>query len=247
MKLFVHLFVLLGFSTSLFAQTGNPADTEVWEPEPPVVTPGEGTDPPSDAIILFDGSDLEEWIVPGETSWKIQSGVVTIVPSEKHRKSPTAIESKRTFGDFQLHLEWRTPAEVRGGGQRRGNSGVIIQGRYEVQVLDNYNNRTYANGQAASVYKQHIPLVNACREPGAWQRYDIVFKAPRFEEDGTLLTPAYVTVLHNGVLVQNHTEIQGSIKFIGLPRYEPHPLKQSLKLQDHGDAVSYRNIWIREL
>ena len=233
--------------TNSRGQDKDPRLTEVWDPEPVRVTPGEGTAPPSDAIILFDGENMDAWHIPGETEWIIHEGMVSVVPSEKHRKSPVSITSRQSFGDFQLHLEWKTPAEVRGGGQRRGNSGVIIQGRYEIQVLDNYQNRTYANGQAASVYKQHIPLVNACRPPGEWQCYDIVFRAPRFRENGSLISPAYVTVLHNGVLVQNHTEIEGSIRFIGLPGYEPHPLKQSLKLQDHGDAVSYRNIWLREL
>ena len=157
-----------------------------------------------------------------------------------------AIRTRQAFGDCQLHIEWRTPAEVKGEGQERGNSGVFLQERYEVQVLDSWNNRTYSNGQAASIYKQYIPLVNASRRPGEWQTYDIFFRAPRFTPDSTLVSPGYVTVVHNGVLVQDHVELKGVTVYRGAPFFEAHG-PEPLMLQDHGTPVSYRNIWIREL
>jgi len=222
---------------------GDPVSTEVWEPEPRVVTPGFGTGPPSDAVVLFDGADLDAWQHEDGTpaSWRVEGDVVTVVAGAG------AIETKQAFGDIQLHLEWRTPAMVDGDGQGRGNSGVFLQKRYEIQVLDSFRNRTYSNGQAASVYKQAIPLVNASRGPGEWQAYDIVYRAPRFAPDGTVLTPAVVTVFHNGVLVQNHVELAGRTVFIGPPSYEPHAAREPLMLQDHGNPVSFRNIWVREL
>jgi hypothetical protein len=157
------------------------------------------------------------------------------------------IKSKQGFGDCQLHIEWRTPAIVKGEGQGRGNSGIFFMGLYELQVLDNYNNVTYSNGQAGSIYKQRMPLVNASRKPGEWQTYDVVFTAPRFNEDGTVKAAARITVLHNGVLVQNNIEIWGATEYIGTPGYTKHADKLPFILQDHGDAVSYRNIWVREL
>ena len=236
----------LGLAAFAFAQEarrGNPADTEVWEPEPVAVAPGAGGAPPSDAIVLFDGSDLGQWQHRdgSDVQWSLEDGVVTVV------RGTGDIVTRDAFGDIQLHVEWRTPEIIEGGGQGRGNSGIIIQQRYEVQVLDSWENRTYSNGQAASIYKQHIPQVNASRPAGEWQSYDIVFTAPRFAHDGSLTTPAYVTVLHNGVLVQNHVEIAGPVRFIGETSYEPHPLKQPLQIQDHGNPVSFRNIWVREL
>ena len=222
---------------------GDPAATEVWEPEPVAVAPGTGGAPPSDAIVLFDGSNLDQWQHRdgSDVQWSVEDGAVTVV------RGTGDIITRELFGDIQLHVEWRTPAIIEGEGQGRGNSGIIIQQRYEVQVLDSYENRTYSNGQAASIYKQHIPEVNASRPPGEWQSYDIFFTAPRFADDGSLTTPAYVTVVHNGVLVHNDVEIAGPTRFIGEPSYEPHPLKQPLQLQDHANPVSFRNIWVREL
>jgi len=221
----------------------DPKLTEVWKPVPPVVMPGIGTRPPSDAIVLFDGKDLSGWekTAGGPAKWTVSGGVMTVA------KGSGDIRTRAAFGDCQLHLEWRSPAIIQGEGQDRGNSGVFLQGRYEVQVLDSYANATYSNGQAASIYKQHIPLVNASRKPGEWQTYDIFFRAPRFREDGTVLVPGFITVLHNGVLVQDHVEIKGTIAYRGPPAYAKHGAKEPLVLQDHGSPVSYRNIWIREL
>jgi hypothetical protein len=157
------------------------------------------------------------------------------------------VKTKKGFGDCQIHIEFRTPAKVESQGQGRGNSGIFIMGKYELQVLDNYNNTTYVNGQAGSIYKQLPPLVNACRPPGEWQTYDIIFTAPRFSADGRLQSQARITVLHNGILVQNNQAIWGGTEYIGIAEYKPHSMKESLVLQDHGDAVSFRNIWIREL
>ncbi len=236
------------FVISAFAQTdpGNEPDpklTEVWEHEPRLVTPGAKNKPPSDAIVLFDGKNLSEWQGKdgGEVKWKVDKGALTVV------KGAGEIMTRRAFGDVQLHIEWRTPEKVSGEGQGRGNSGVFLQKRYEVQVLDSYNNRTYSNGQAGSIYKQHIPLVNASRAPGEWQTYDIIFVAPRFKADSTLETPGRLTVFHNGVLIQNNAELRGGTVYRGQPSYRWHALKEPLQLQDHGNAVSYRNIWIREL
>jgi hypothetical protein len=222
---------------------GNPKLTEVWEPVPAIVTPGVGSAPPSDAIVLFDGKDLSAWEHENGSApkWTIADGAVTIV------KKTGGLKTKRPFGDCQLHVEWRAPSKIEGSDQGRGNSGVFLQSRYEVQVLDSYENRTYSNGQVASIYKQHIPLVNACRKPGEWQTYDIVFSVPRFSDDGKVVKPGYVTVIHNGVLALNHVELKGSTAYIGQPAYKRHSLKEPLMLQDHENPVSYRNIWIREL
>ncbi len=216
--------------------------TERWQPEPEVVIPGEQGRPPSDAIVLFDGDDLDQWVAAsgGAPSWRVEDGALTVLPRSGD------ILTREHFGDVQLHIEWRTPAEVKGEGQGRGNSGVFLMERYEVQVLDSFDNPTYANGQAASVYKQHIPLANASRAPGQWQTYDIIFMAPRISSNGSLLHPATVTVLHNGVLVQNHAVIAGQTVYVGAPGYEAHG-EAPLRLQDHGNPVSYRNIWVRRL
>jgi len=234
---------LLSFSILACSQEWKPELTEKWEPVPPKVTPGEGTAAPSDAVILFDGTDLSKWESEdgSPAPWKVEKGCFTVVPDKG------SIQTKQSFGDMQLHIEWRAPFDVVGDGQDHGNSGIFLQKRYEIQVLDCYTNTTYVNGQTASVYKQYTPLVNACKPTGEWQTYEIIFMAPRFNADGTLFAPATVTVLHNGILVQNHVKIKGTIQFIGLPEYEVHDLKQPLMLQDHGNPVSYRNIWVREL
>lgn len=230
------------FAAELAIQTQSQL-TELWQPVPPVVTPGVNGAPPSDAIVLFDGSNLQQWqsVTGGDAKWLItDDGALTVSAGARD------IRTKREFSDIQLHVEWRAPVRVVGDGQGRGNSGVFLMGRYELQVLDSFDNLTYANGQAASIYKQHIPLVNAARAPGQWQSYDIVFAAPRFGSAGRVNQPAVITVLHNGVLVQNHVSIQGPTSFIGLPAYTPHG-KAPIQLQDHGNPVSYRNIWVREL
>jgi hypothetical protein len=222
----------------------DPATTELWKPVPPKVTPS--TQPggaPSDAIVLFDGSNLNAWeSLDGKPApWDVKEGAMTV------KAKAGNIRSRQSFGDCQLHIEWRSPLMEGKEGQARANSGVFLMGIYEVQVLDNYENKTYVNGQAASIYKQYPPLVNACRKPGEWQTYDIFFKAPRFSEKGSPISPAVVTVVHNGVLVQNGVSLWGPSMYIGLPTYTAHPAKLPLQLQDHGDPVSFRNIWIREL
>ena len=206
-------------------------------PEPKVVDPGDAQTPPSDAIILFDGKDLLQWH-NGE-KWEITDGYAI--------SKGSSITTKEGFGDCQLHLEFATPAEVKSSGQGRGNSGVYLMNRYEVQILDSYENTTYHDGQCAAVYKQYPPLVNACRKPGEWQTYDILFDAPRFDEHGSLTRPGYVTVLQNGVVVQNRTELLGSTSYIESPKYKKHPDKQPISLQFHGNPVRFRNIWVREL
>jgi hypothetical protein len=216
-------------------------------PQPPVVEPGEAGRPPSDAIVLFAGDHLDHWTNrKGQPSgWKIVDGCMVVPP----KKTPGggAIQTRQSFGDCQLHIEWCTPVAAAGlSSQKSGNSGVFLMGLYEIQVLNSYESATYPDGQAAAVYGQHPPLVNASREPGSWQVYDILFTAPRFE-NGSLATPAYVTVFHNGVVVQNHARLMGPTAHKRLPRYKPHPPKAPLMLQDHGDPVRYRNIWIREL
>ncbi|WP_245907006.1 3-keto-disaccharide hydrolase [Reichenbachiella versicolor] len=228
----------------------DPKLTEIWDPEVPVVNPGHKYgDAPSDAIVLFDGTNLDEWKSgPGDATWPIANDFMTVVDKNSVAKGQAGISTKRKFGSVQLHLEWRTPPAV-GNGQKRGNSGVFFSdGRYEVQILDNYNNRTYKNGQAASIYKQSPPLVNACRKPEEWQSYDIIYMAPSFNKDGSYLVPPTITVLHNGVLVQNAFKLRGPTKFRGIPEYfvKPHG-DGSIHLQNHGNPVSYRNIWVREL
>ncbi|MDR2424845.1 MAG: DUF1080 domain-containing protein [Prevotellaceae bacterium] len=243
------------FSVSADAQTKKeypkpepmtPKMTEFWTPQPKIVTPGktakEATPAPSDAIVLFDGKDLSAWT--GEKGdpapWIVANGVFTV-------KSGTgSIMTKQKFENFQLHIEWRVPADVKGEGQGRGNSGVYLQGIYELQVLDSYENETYINGMAGSIYKQSPPLVNAMRKPGEWNTYDVIYSAPIFKEDGTYRIPPMVTVLFNGVLVQYNTIIHGTTPYIGFPAVNKHDAGPIL-LQDHGDAISFRNIWLREL
>jgi hypothetical protein len=245
-RLLIPVFVLWISGQITYAQQMKPEETEIWEPVPAVVTPGGGMTAPSDAIVLFDGKNFDQWesvVNHGPVQWLLGDGAMTVV------KSTTDIQTKESFGDCQLHIEWRTPAVVVGESQGRGNSGIFLQSHYELQVLDSYNNRTYSNGQAGSIYKQSIPLVNACMGPGQWQTYDIIYTAPRFADNGNLITPAYVTVLQNGVLIDNHFQIKGSTEYIGLPKYTKHG-DAPLVLQCHGDKgnpVSFRNIWIRKL
>jgi hypothetical protein len=235
--------LLTSFASVVFAQN-DAATTEIWKPVPNVITPGKtNTDAPSDAIILFNGTSGAAWQHSNgaEMKWTIADNAMTVTPNSGN------LETKQKFGDCQLHIEWRTPAEVKGDGQGRGNSGIFMMGRYEIQILDSYNNPTFSNGQAGSVYKQHIPLVNACKPPGEWQSFDIIFSAPRFSENGSVLEPARVTILQNGVLVQNNVAIWGSVRNTGMPRYEKHADKEPIVLQDHHNPMSFRNIWVREL
>lgn len=232
-----------------------PEDTEIWQPEPKVVTPGATCGaPPSDAIILFDGNSLDEWVSAQDhtpAQWIVSNGAMMV--NKGHGVGN--IETKRRFKNYQLHIEWKIPENITGTGQARGNSGVFLASTgpgddgYELQVLDSYNNKTYVNGQAASIYKQSAPLVNANRKPGEWQAYDVVWTAPTFNADGSLKTPAYVTVFFNGVLVQNHYELKGQTLYIGKPFYKAYDTAP-IKLQAHGDKsepISFRNIWVRDL
>lgn len=207
-------------------------------PEPPVVTPGEGSGAPSDAVVLFDGTNFDEW--DGAKDWKVDEDKAFTVKG--------AIKTKKKFGDMQLHLEFASPKPAKGSGQGRGNNGIgILNGRYEIQVLDSFENKTYPEGSCGSVYNQRPPMVNASRKPGEWQSYDIVFTAPRFDKEGKVEKPAFVTVFHNGVVVQNHTEIVGLTHYDRENKYEKHPEKDSLLLMYHGDPVRFRNIWVREV
>ncbi len=253
MKYFITLLFLGQF---LFAQQRpKPEDTEVWEPEPSIVTPGISAGPPSDAIVLFDGTDFSKWRQERSkkpVEWTLnEDGSMTVVPRTGN------IETIEEHGSIQLHIEWKSPTEVKGEGQGRGNSGVFFQRRYEVQVLDSYNNRTYSNGQASSIYKQRIPLANATRPPGEWQVYDIIFNEPQYDAEGNEIKAGTITVFHNGVLVQNNVEIIGTTEYIGPPKKGKEVMPglnnsnqsthRSLVLQDHGDLVSFRNIWMRKL
>ena len=241
--------------------------TEVWEPVPNKVTPGIYQAAPSDATILFGGSDLSQWRKPKnnygvnmeqiepmckqlytidwstrpEADWILRDGQLIV------NQGKGGIETAEAYGDVQLHIEWLAPVDPLKESQQYSNSGIFFMGLYEIQILNNYDNKTYVNGQASSVYKQHKPLVNASRPPGEWQYYDIVFNAPHFDADGNVTKPAYITVFHNGVLTQNHVELEGPTCFIGKAHYTAHPDRLPLSLQDHGDAVRFRNIWIREL
>ena len=261
-KLLFALFAPISFTLLGNAQQSKtkdslakePAKTEVWSPEPTVVTPGNTlTEAPSDAIILFGGKDLDQWRSVNHADqpagWAVGNGFFTV------NKKTGNIETKQSFTDYQLHLEWKIPEDIHGTGQSRGNSGVFLASTgggdkgYEIQILDCYNNKTYVNGQTGSIYKQSIPLANACKKPGEWQTYDIIWTAPRFNEDGTLLSAARVTVIHNGVLLQNNVTIKSETAFIRAPAYKKHGAAP-IKLQAHGDPsepISYRNIWVRPL
>ena len=241
MKYVLYLLIC----TPLFSQKIiDPEMTMVWEPIPEIVTPGNLYSPPSDAIVLFDGTDLSQWssAASGEESeWILNDdGSMTV-------KKGSGIETKEEFGSVQLHIEWKTPAEIEGEGQGRGNSGIYFQKEYEIQILDSYENVTYSNGQAASVYKQSIPLVNASRPPGEWQIYDIIFNEPVYNDQGYRLKKGTFTVFHNGVLVQNNVEIQGTTEHTGKPKLRNIKTPKKLYLQDHSNPVSFRNIWLRKL
>ncbi|MDB5388117.1 MAG: hypothetical protein JWM11_3763 [Planctomycetaceae bacterium] len=205
--------------------------------EPKIVEPGPIGGPPADATVLFDGKDLGQW--NGGDKWKVENGYAI--------SQGGGINSKQSFGDCQLHLEFASPSEVKGSGQGRGNSGIYFMETYEVQILDSFDNKTYFDGQCGSIYKQYPPLVNACRKPGEWQTYDIVFTAPRFDEKGAVTSKAYLTVLQNGVLVQNHSELLGGTFYDKAPSYTAHAAKRPLHIQFHGDPVRFRNIWVREI
>jgi hypothetical protein len=257
MKLFLASAFFLGTATLACAQqTAKPEDTEVYEPVPKTVMATPNFEPaPSDALVLFDGKDLSQWVMTDERNtpakWKVASGILTV------DKTTGNIETKKAFTNYQLHLEWRIPANIGGTGQARGNSGVFLASLgkgdlgYELQIVDSYNNKTYVNGMAGSIYKQRVPLANPARKPGEWQSYDVIWTAPTFKADGSVQAPARVTVLFNGVLVQNNVELSGPTRYIGPPSYAgekggPAPIK----LQAHGDKsepLSFRNIWVREL
>jgi Domain of Unknown Function (DUF1080) len=233
----------------------NPHDTEVFLPEPKVVTPAAVVgQAPSDAILLFDGHSLDEWVSAQDHTparWTVQDGLMVV----NKAKGVGNIETKRKFKNYQLHVEFKIPAEITGTDQARGNSGVFLASTgpgddgYELQIMDSYNNKTYVNGQAGSIYKQSAPLVNPNRKPGEWQTYDVVWTAPVFAADGSVTEPAYVTVLFNGLLVQNHFALKGQTLYAGTPSYKPYDTAP-IKLQAHGDAslpLSFRNIWIRDI
>ena len=248
--LLLHLF-LCPVMVTMAQQKAKPEDTEVWTPVPKIITPGNICDAPSDAVVLFNGADLKQWVSAKDTTmpakWVVQNGLFKV------DKTAGDIQTKARFTDYQLHLEWRVPENITGKGQARGNSGIflasVFDGGYELQILDSYNNTTYVNGQAGSVYKQYIPLANPTRPPGEWQVYDVIWTAPRFNTDGSLKSPGRVTALFNGVLVQNNVELKGRTEYIGQPSYKAHGAAP-IKLQAHGDPsepISFRNIWVRPL
>lgn len=253
-NLLITTVMLAASAFTLKAQNAKPEDTEFYTPVPAVVTPAKAPgDAPSDALVLFNGKNLNEWVLTNDSTsakkWKLDGDAFTV------DKKLGDLQTKRKFTDFQLHIEYRIPADIVGTGQGRGNSGIFLAalpwgaGGYELQVLDNYENKTYTNGQAGSMYKQSPPLKNACRKPGEWNYYDVVWTAPRFNNDGTVNSPARVTVMHNGILVQNNYELKGDTPYIGKPQYRKHGA-EPIKLQSHGDPskpISYRNIWVREL
>jgi hypothetical protein len=255
MKVKLLSFAITGFALSMsslaLAQQTTPPPlppqaTEFYTPVPPKVTAGtHNTNPPSDAIVIFDGTSLNGFVSAKDGSspaeWLIENGELVVV------KGKGDLQSKLPFGDAQFHVEWSAPTTIVGEGQGRGNSGFFLMGIYEVQVLDSYESKTYTNGQAGSIYKQHPPLVNATRPPGEWNYYDIIFKAPRFDKNGVLTSPATVTVMHNGVLVQNNVILKGPTEYIGIPNYKAHAEQLPIKLQDHGNPVRFRNIWVRPL
>ena len=242
----VALFLMTMSTTSSAQAQGKWPPNSMDRPRPPVVDPGPEhppVPPPADAIVLFDGKSLSAWA--GDSGaparWAVRDGYMEVAPGTG------AIQTKRSFGSVQLHVEWAAPSPPKGEGQDRGNSGVFLMGHYEIQVLDTWHNLTYADGMAGAVYGQTPPLVNASRAPGQWQTYDIVFHRPAFDRSGKVVTPARVTVLQNGVLVQDNTEITGWTVHAEVAKYQPHADRLPLVLQDHAHPVRYRNIWVREL
>lgn len=230
------LFLLPLSAASLAAAWVDEYKSGILWPEPKVIEPGPPGGVPSDAIVLFDGKALSKWT--GGENWEIKDGYAIT------RKA--GISTKESFGDCQLHLEFATPSKVEGSGQGRGNSGVYMMGRYEIQILDSYDNTTYFDGQCGAIYKQQPPMVNACRKPGEWQTYDILFTAPRFDAEGKVVRPAAVTVLQNGVAIHNHYELQGGTSYTEPPKYVKHAEREPISLQFHGNDTMFRNIWIRE-
>lgn len=239
--LFTLLIGFLSGLNSTSAQNANwpPELTETWEPVPVTVLSASFPNPPSDAILLLDETYQDKW--EDAAKWNFENGVLTVAPGTG------GIRTTGTYAGLQLYMEWRIPENVDGEDQRRGNSGIFLQELYEIQILDSYKNRTYTNGQAGSVYKQHPPLVNASLPPGQWQSYHIIFTAPVFTDDGKLARPAYFTVYHNGVLIQNHAEVKGPTIYTGLPQYEKHPYKQPIFIQGSRHEISFRNMWVREI
>ena len=237
-------------STGLSQPDPNWLDHDRTRPQPPVIYPGTTSTPeqpgkaPSDAVVLFDGGDLSQWAAMdgNPTKWVVKDGAMECVPGSGY------IRTVQNFGDCQLHVEFATPAKAEGSGQGRGNSGVFLGlDRYEIQVLDSYQNLTYADGSAGSIYGQYPPLANACLPPGQWQSYDVIYTAPRFSAEAKLISPARLTIFHNGVLIQNNVELTGPTSWLERAPFKPHPEKQPIALQDHGNPVRYRNIWVREL
>lgn len=255
-KIFFSIaFIATGFATANAQQKMKPEDTEYYTPVPAVVTPGKTCGAaPSDAIILFDGKDLSKWVETNDTTksanWNVHNGILTV------NKQAGNIQTKQSFMDYQLHIEWKEPKNIAGTGQARGNSGLFLASigpgddGYEMQILDSYNNSTYVNGQAGAIYKQYPPLVNPNFPPGVWQSYDVVWTAPRFNDNGSLKSPAKVTAFFNGVLVQNDVKLKGPTLYIGNPSYKHAHGASPIKLQAHGDKsipISFRNIWVRPL
>lgn len=254
MKRYLLMALLSTAVISTAAAQAKHEDTEFYTPVPPIVTPGvTNAAPPSDAIVLFDGKNLDQWVSTADKSpakWIVEKGMMTV------KKDGGNIETKQSFNNYQLHIEWLIPTNITGESQARGNSGVFLASigkgdlGYELQILDNYNNKTYTNGQAGSIYKQSVPLANANKKPGEWQTYDVIWTAPVFNTDGSLKSAAHVTVLFNGVLVQNNFELKGPTQYIGQPSYTQAHGPSPIKLQAHGDKsepISFRNIWVREI
>lgn len=254
--LFISAAILLAVTIANAQQAMKHEDTELYTPVPPVVTPGKSCgDAPSDAIILFNGSNLNQWVLADDTTkaadWIVNDGIATV------KKTSGNIQTRQSFTDYQLHIEWRIPSDIEGADQARGNSGLFLaslgkgDAGYELQILDNYNNKTYTNGQAGSIYKQNAPLVNPNRPPGEWQTYDVIWTAPRFNSDSSLKSPARVTVFFNGLLVQNNFELKGPTRYVGFPTYQGAARGAApIKLQAHGDKskpISFRDIWVRNL